>query len=156
MAEKMSHESTQEESVPPPSSLAPPTGTGYEWGENLVQAFEQCGLGLYGYMTDLGTVEEDPELTQVFDAEGHDMQSLLYAYLEELLFHFSAENFIGKEIHIDELNKETFKIRMTVRGEQFDLDKHPQGTEVKAITYSNMQILEPDPKHAEIYVIIDI
>jgi SHS2 domain-containing protein len=29
-------------------------------------------------------------------------------------------------------------------GEQFSLKKHPQGTEVKAITYSNMQIRPPN------------
>ena len=40
-------------------------------------------------------------------------------------------------------------------GETFDLDKHPQGTEVKAITYSAMQIREA-PNFCEVFVIIDI
>jgi SHS2 domain-containing protein len=40
-------------------------------------------------------------------------------------------------------------------GETFDLEKHPQGTEVKAITYSAMQINE-NPNFAEVFVIIDI
>ena len=35
------------------------------------------------------------------------------------------------------------------------LDKHPQGTEVKAITYSAMQINESED-YNEVFVIIDI
>ena len=40
-------------------------------------------------------------------------------------------------------------------GEPFEIGKHPQGTEVKAITYSNMQIYDDHDKH-EVFVIIDI
>ena len=40
-------------------------------------------------------------------------------------------------------------------GEEFDIQKHPQGTEVKAITYSNMQIYDEEDRH-EVFVIIDI
>lgn len=34
--------------------------------------------------------------------------------------------------------------------------KHPQGTEIKAITYSAMQILVHPDGNAELYVIVDI
>lgn len=40
-------------------------------------------------------------------------------------------------------------------GDIFDLSKHSSGTEVKAITYSNMQIHET-AERVDLYVIIDI
>ena len=49
----------------------------------------------------------------------------------------------------------TFTIRSRGHGEIFDKDKHEQGTEVKAITYSNMQVRDTDDVH-DVYVIIDI
>ena len=44
---------------------------------------------------------------------------------------------------------------MCRRGAIFDRGKHLQGTEVKAITYSAMQILEREGD-AEVFVIVDI
>lgn len=41
------------------------------------------------------------------------------------------------------------------KGEAFSLDKHPQGTEIKAITYSNMQVHADAATH-DVYVIVDI
>jgi len=46
---------------------------------------------------------------------------------------------------------------MTVYGEEFMIGKHTQGAEVKAITYSAMQILDrPEADRPEVFVIIDI
>ena len=45
------------------------------------------------------------------------------------------------------------------KGECFDLTKHPQGTEIKAITYSNMQVNgleDPKAEKIDIFVIVDI
>lgn len=54
-----------------------------------------------------------------------------------------------------EFDHENFKIVAKGYGEKFDLNKHPQGTEVKAITYSNLQIHDKEGQH-EVFVIIDI
>ena len=40
-------------------------------------------------------------------------------------------------------------------GTKYDPGKHTSGTEIKAITYSNMQILEAEQR-CDIYVIVDI
>jgi len=42
------------------------------------------------------------------------------------------------------------------KGELFSLKKHPQGTEVKAITYSAMQIHVKEDGYSDIFVVIDI
>lgn len=42
------------------------------------------------------------------------------------------------------------------RGEVFDRSRHECGTEVKAITYSAMQIREDAAGDAEVFVIVDI
>ncbi|ELU16024.1 hypothetical protein CAPTEDRAFT_121617, partial [Capitella teleta] len=63
--------------------------------------------------------------------------------------------FILQKVIITEFDKENFKIKCKGYGEMFDISKHPQGTEVKAITYSNMQIYDNENQH-ELFVIIDI
>ena len=126
----------------------------HAWGSSLTEAFEQVAVAMFGYITDLSTVEvtRSEEIT----AEGHDMESLLFQFLNEFLFLFCAEPFfVVKEVKITEFDKQNFKIRAVGHGETFDLSKHPQGTEVKAITYSNMQIHDTEETH-EVYVIVDI
>lgn len=126
----------------------------HSWGYDLAEAFEQAAVGMFGYMTEIDTVEI--QTTEDIEAEGDDMLGLLYHFLDEFLFLFSAEPFfIARKVKILEFDKENFKIKARGYGETFDLAKHPQGTEVKAITYSNMQVHDKENMH-EVYVIIDI
>ncbi|XP_012263767.2 protein archease-like [Athalia rosae] len=128
----------------------------HAWGETLEEAFEQCAMAMFGYMTDLDKVEMK-EIHHL-EAEGHDLQSLLFHFLDELLFMFSAEHFlVARKVKITEFDVENFKIKAMALGEEFTLGKHPQGTEVKAITYSAMQIYDrPVNERPEVFVIIDI
>jgi len=127
----------------------------HSWGENLEEAFEQSAVAMFGYMTEMDTVQ----IKETFDVEvteAGDLLSLLYQFLDELLFAFCADPFfIARKVKIIEFDKENFTIKARAFGETFDLNKHPQGTEVKAITYSNMQVHDNAGK-AEVFVIIDI
>ena len=68
------------------------------------------------------------------------MESLLFKYLDELLFRFSTEGFCCSRISITSLSTSAYSIDATAYGDTYDTAKHTPGTEVKAITYSNMQI----------------
>ncbi|GBL93591.1 Protein archease-like [Araneus ventricosus] len=126
----------------------------HAWGSELKEAFEQIAVSMFAYMTEIDQV--DILMTQDIEAEGHDMLSLLFHFLDEFLYVFSAEPyFIARKVKILYFDRVQFKIKARGYGEAFDLDKHPQGTEVKAITYSNMQVHET-PDKCELFVIIDI
>ncbi|XP_047467510.1 protein archease [Mugil cephalus] len=125
----------------------------HSWGNTLEEAFEQCAMGMFGYMTDTETVE--PIDTVDVESEGEDMESLLFHFLDDWLYKFSADLFfVPREIKVVHIDRMHFKIRSIGWGEEFSLQKHPQGTEVKAITYSAMQI--HDTEKPEIFAIIDI
>ena len=128
----------------------------HSWGENLEKAFEQCAIAMFGYMTELDTVEEAGTL--LLESSGHDLHSALFNFLDEWLFNFSADPFfIPFKIEITEFERaeDDIRIKSVGYGETFELNKHPQGTEVKAITYSAMQICEKE-NFSEVFVIIDI
>lgn len=128
----------------------------HSWGRTLREAFEQCGLAMFGYMTEIESVS----IRQCFEieAQGDDLDGLLFQYLDELLFLFSVEpNLICSKLVITELDLEEFRLKCRCYGEPFEIGKHPQGTEVKAITYSAMQVVQqPEKNDFQVFVIIDI
>ncbi len=83
------------------------------------------------------------------------MHSLLFEYMEELLFRFHTEGFLCRRVAVS-LDESKWTMRVRCFGCQFDPAVHVQGTEVKAITYSNMQIHRPEGARCDIYVIVDI
>ena len=118
----------------------------HSWGTDLPSALEQLALAMFGYMTRLQSISIDErtsdEVASHVVARGHDLHSMVFAFLDEWLFVFHDTGFVAREVEIVHFDRECWQITSRGRGEILDLDKHPQGTEVKAITYSNMQIQE--------------
>jgi len=130
----------------------------HAWAPSLKEAYEQSAIAMLGYMTELDTIDVDDDL-EPFQAsiQSEDLESMLYDFLEEILFIFTTEFLIFKTVEITEFDTTNFRLEFTGYGEQWDQDKHPQGTEVKAITYSAMKIYTPSTERkAEIFVIVDI
>lgn len=129
----------------------------HSWGDSLKESFEQLAISMFAYMTDIEKVQMTKQETIEIQMDAEDdILNLVFKWLDEWLFLFSAEPFfIARNVVIDEFDPEHGYIKATGFGETFDLAKHPQGTEVKAITYSNMQVHKEKPTN-DIYVIIDI
>ena len=118
----------------------------HSWGTDLPSALEQLAVAMFGYMTSIASISIDvrksDEVASHVVARGHDLHSMVFAFLDEWLFVFHDTGFVAREVEIVQFDREHWQIISRGRGEILDLDKHPQGTEVKAITYSNMQIQE--------------
>lgn len=135
----------------------------HAWGPDMKVAFGAAAVGMFGYMVEM----EDfgVELARTVTATGHDWQSMFFAFLDECLYVFHTEALVMCRVAVQSINTETWKVTASVRGGLFDATRDKQGTEVKAITYSNMQIHqvdsestrgEPLERRAQVYVIVDI
>lgn len=127
------------------------------WGSNLCEAFASTVVGMFGYMV---TLEEHDmcEYTLEVRASGHDIESLLFNFLDECLYLFHSDSFVIRSIEIaaNDLDTTSYSLSATARGGFYVPGKHAQGTEVKAITYSNMQVINTSQSKADVYVIVDI
>jgi SHS2 domain-containing protein len=136
------------------------------WGDSTATAFAWSALGMFDYMTPLHKISETPNVYRKFSCSAHDLKSLLFAFLDELLFVFHTESLVCTKIQISEFrenkdesleNEENrWTIEGIVAGDLFVDGVHEQGTEVKAITYSEMQIHVAEDGSTEVYVIVDI
>ena len=85
---------------------------------------------------------------------------LLYNFLEEVLYIFSCDPYMAiRSVCIDSLNctAAPYKLTATCRGEEYSRSKHGSKTEIKAVTFSNMRIIDNSEANTfDIYVIFDI
>ena len=110
------------------------------YGKTLEEAFENAALAMFEVMTDTKKVEAKKKFE--IKTTGFDLFSLLYNWLEELLFIYSAYNMVLSKFKIRRIEKvnDEYQIEAEAYGELFDSKKHEQRTEVKAVTYSLMDI----------------
>ena len=76
----------------------------------------------------------------------------MYDYLEELLFYHETEFMLFSEFQIE--IDDNLNLKAKIIGEEINWDKHERKTEIKAITYHQMQVIKTD--HVELEVIVDL
>lgn len=127
----------------------------HSWGNTLKDAMENACIAMFDYIVPLHQINIDVSLKQTIECDGHDLDSLFFNFMDSFLFQFCTETVVCKDIQILDLDLNKFRIKAVGFGDVYNPKKHEQGTEVKAITYSNLQIIKNE-NHAEIFIIVDI
>ena len=125
------------------------------WGDSLEEAFVQAARAFYEVVSSARGVE--PRLERVVEAEGHDLQELLYNVLEQLIILFDSEGFLASEIVAEGLERSSagFRLRLRLRGEPYERGRHRHGTHVKGVTYHMMEV-DADSPVKRVRVLLDI
>ena len=80
------------------------------------------------------------------------LDDLLFDYLSELVYRFSAHGFVPAEQAIE---TDGVQLRATLRGEPYDAERHGPGCEVKAATYHGLTLERTDAGYVA-EVIVDV
>lgn len=129
-----------------------PSDVGFEAvGASLEALFANAALAMYSFMTDVEAIAATEERAVTVAAE--DLYSLMFDWLDELLFLFEAEFLVMNDFEIT-VDTSTFSITGTCRGGKFDPERHEAGIIVKAVTYSMMEIKKNEQWHAR--VVLDV
>ncbi len=138
----------------------------YAYGSSLEEAYENAGSAMFNVITDLEKVK--PAVSREIEIVSEDLVSLLYDYLEELLFLQDVDFlFLSKfDVKIEKLDDSqkksldenlpdgealsinpdeesslsNYKLIATLYGEEINWDVHEHRSEVKAVTYHLMDV----------------
>lgn len=111
----------------------------YAFGKNLNEAFENAGLAMFNIISNTDDVDEVKSIE--FEITSEDEVSLLYDYLEELLFYHEIEFMLFGEfdVQIDKID-DNYCLKAIIKGEDINWDKHDRDCEIKAITFHQMEV----------------
>ncbi len=123
------------------------------YGNTLDEAFENAGLAIFNIISDTSDIL--PETAKSFELSADDEVSLLYDYLEELLFCHEVDFMLFSEFHVDISNShEGYNLRAEIKGEPIDWTRHERKSEIKAITFHRMDVVKTE--HFELQAIVDL
>ncbi len=121
------------------------------FGSDPAGLFAAAGMGMYSLITDPAAVTGEIKID--ITVAGEDLEGLLIAFLNELIFHFDAHGFIGHEITLHEVTEKSASA--TVSGCRFDPSRHEQRLLIKAATYHRLMVRQRNSRW-EAEIVFDI
>jgi SHS2 domain-containing protein len=119
------------------------------YGKDLPEAFANAAYGMFSIIAELDSIKE-MEMRRV-EVSADDMESLLFEWLNSLLYYFDVETLIFKRLDIAEFSENHLVAQCW--GEKYDLARHRLKLGVKSATY---HMLEVDRKQNQVQVIFDV
>lgn len=121
------------------------------WGSTPEELFENAGEALTAVLTDRRRLrlQQIEEIT----IKAPDLEALLVAWLNHLLYLYDVSAFLGREFQVQELSPQ--HLQALARGETYDPQRHEAKTAVKAATYHHLEIAKRHNRW-EATVILDL
>jgi len=116
---------------------------------SLGDLFSEAARALMHVM--YGRPGEDVQEREI-EVDAHDMESLVHAFLSEILYITEVEGFVLSRADVSV--SET-KVKGVLHGEPFSPEKHGGGREVKGISFSGLSIRREDDSYT-LDVIFDV
>jgi SHS2 domain-containing protein len=118
------------------------------YGKKLNEAFGNVAEAISSI---LSRDEKIPsKIKKKIEVEGTDQKSLLYNFIEELIYLLDAENFVVSKAKVAIVKN---KLSAVVYGDS--VDNHPDLDHIKAATYAEMRIKKTN-KGYEIQTVVDV
>jgi len=125
------------------------------FGRTMEEAFENAALAMFNIMINtsyLGTSE-----SKDIEVESRDIKGLLVEWLSELLYLFDVDEIIFSEFKIISIEKtnDGFSLKGKASGEPIDLMRHNFDTQVKAVTFHDLEVVEDEAGRFCVQVVVD-
>lgn len=110
------------------------------FGKTIDEAFNNAALAMFNVMYSR-TVKD--HLKKDIQVSGKDLESMLYNFLEELLFLLDSEGFFLSQCKV-KINQEKFELKAELYGDK--AENYKASLDVKAVTYNEMFVKKEKDK----------
>ena len=110
-------------------------------GKNLSELLTNAAQGLFETIAVVETIDESNSVEIYLTAES--VEDLFVAWLDELIFQHETKEIFFKRAAVQQCSET--EVSATVYGEPANFDKHEVYTEIKSVTYHQLQVVQkPD------------
>jgi SHS2 domain-containing protein len=115
------------------------------FGSSLEELICNSVKGLVNEMVELLKVEPKEEIT--LEVESIGFPYLLADVLNKVLYLFDVKKFVPSKCKVLELNPTGEKVKLLLKGEKYNPEKHSKKLLIKAATYYRIKMEEKDGKY---------
>jgi SHS2 domain-containing protein len=132
--------------MPPPFEIIEhPADIGFlAYGATPAELFQNAALALISLACSREGIEEREQ--REINARGDSIESLLYAWIAEILAVADADQFVFRRVEVKHLqlgeqnSAGPGEVSGIAGGEKFDRNRHTAGTYIKAVTYHQFRV----------------
>jgi SHS2 domain-containing protein len=103
------------------------------WGDTIEELFSEAARAMMEIVVDTETVGTEEE--RVFKLEREDVETLLYAFLSEIIFLKDTEDMLFSDFKVHIEGDHPFLLTARLYGEPLHRETHSLRSDIKAVTY---------------------